>query len=123
MSFLDGIFGKKSVEVSNLDWNALSDVSQLDTIIENSKTKPQAIFKHSTRCGISSSVLRKFEQQFDTSSLMELHFLDLLNYRALSSEIAQRFDVTHQSPQLLVIKNGVVVAHDSHYGILDINIS
>ncbi len=77
MSFLDGIFGKKSVEVSNLDWNALSDVSQLDTIIENSKTKPQAIFKHSTRCGISSSVLRKFEQQFDTSSLMELHFLDL----------------------------------------------
>ncbi len=123
MSFLDRIFGKKSVEVSNLDWNALSDVSQLDTIIENSKTKPQAIFKHSTRCGISSSVLRKFEQQFDTSSLMELHFLDLLNYRALSSEIAQRFDVTHQSPQLLVIKNGVVVAYDSHYGILDINIS
>jgi len=117
MSFLDGIFGKKSVEVSNLDWNALSDVSQLDTIIESSKTKPQIIFKHSTRCGISSSVLRKFEQQFDTASSTELHFLDLLNHRALSSEIAQRFDVIHQSPQLLVIKNEVVVYNASHYDI------
>ncbi len=122
MSFLDGIFGKKSIETSNLDWNHLSDVSQLDTIIENSNTKTQVIFKHSTRCGISRSVLKKFEQQFDTSNLTELHYLDLLNHRSISFEIAQRFNVIHQSPQLLIIKNGVVEAHDSHYGILDVSL-
>ncbi len=120
MSFLDSIFGKKSMENSNVDWNHLSDVSQLDTIIKASNTKPQAIFKHSTRCGISRGVLRKFEQQFDSSSPIELHFLDLLSYRSVSNEIAHRFNVIHQSPQLLVIKNGEVVEHDSHYDILGI---
>ncbi|MCF6349108.1 MAG: bacillithiol system redox-active protein YtxJ [Flavobacteriaceae bacterium] len=110
-------------EESAIDWIQLTDTSQLDIIIENSKVKTQAIFKHSTRCGISSSALRKFEKQFDTSNLTELHYLDLLNQRAISNEIAQRFNVIHQSPQLLIIKNGVVEAHDSHYGILDMDVS
>lgn len=123
MSFLDNIFGKKPIETSNLDWNHLSDVSQLDIIVENSNTKTQAIFKHSTRCGISRSVLRKFEQQFDSSSSVELYFLDLLNHRDISNEIAHRFNVIHQSPQLLVIKNEVVEAHDSHYDILEVDVS
>ncbi len=123
MSFLDGIFGKKSIEASDLDWNSLSDISQLDTIIENSKVKAQAIFKHSTRCGISRSVLRKFEQQFDSSSPIELHYLDLLSHRSISNEIAQKFNVVHQSPQLLVIKNGEVIVYDSHYDILSVKIS
>jgi len=118
MSFLDDIFGKKSVEASKLNWNSLSSVSQLDTIGENSNNKTQAIFKHSTRCGISSSVLRKFEQQFDGPSPVELHFLDLLKHRAISNEIASRFNVEHQSPQLLIIKNREVVHHVSHYDIL-----
>jgi len=119
MSFLDDIFGKKSVEASKLNWNSLSDVSQLETISKNSNNKTQAIFKHSTRCGISSNVLRKFEQQFDSSRPVELHFLDLLKYRAVSNEIAQRFSVEHQSPQLLIIKNKEVVHNVSHYDILE----
>ena len=123
MSFLDSFFGKSSERASNLDWSALSDIAQLDTIVKDSNSKTQVIFKHSTRCGISSSVLRKFEQQFDNDSAVALHFLDLLNYRSISNEIAERFDIAHQSPQLLVIKNGVVVAHDSHYTILDIDIT
>jgi len=124
MSFLDSFFGKSSERASNINWSTLSDIAQLDTIVKDSDNKTQVIFKHSTRCGISSSVLRKFEQQFDhDNSSLSLHFLDLLNYRSISNEIAERFDITHQSPQLLVIKNGVVVAHDSHYTILDIDMT
>jgi len=123
MGFIDSFFGKSSERVSNINWSTLSDIAQLDTIINDSDSKTQVIFKHSTRCGISSSVLRKFEQQFDNKSTVSLHFLDLLNYRSISNEIVKRFDVVHQSPQLLVLKNGVVVTHDSHYTILDIDVT
>jgi len=118
MSFLDSIFGKKSKENSNLDWNTLSDIAQLETIVKNSSTKTQAIFKHSTRCGISSVVLRKFEKQFDISTSIDLYFLDLLSNRELSNEIAHRFNILHQSPQLLIIKNKKIVYHASHYDII-----
>ena len=123
MNFFKNLLSNKTNEESALDWIQLIEMSQLDTIIKNSNTKTQAIFKHSTRCGISRSVLRKFEQQFDSSSSVELHFLDLLNHRDISNEIAHRFNVIHQSPQLLVIKNGVVEVHDSHYDILEVDVS
>ena len=122
MSILDNIFGKKSMESSNLNWNLLSEMSQIDNIIEKSNVKPQVLFKHSTRCGISSGVLRRFEKEFDTSINMELYFLDLLRYRNISNEIADRFNIVHQSPQLIVIKNGVVVAHDSHYDLMNLDL-
>ena len=125
MGIIKRLFGSQ-IEVnniSNLDWNLLSDLTQLDTIAKDSNTKTQVIFKHSTRCGISSGVLRKFEKQFGASNSIVLHFLDLLRYRDISNEIASRFDVAHQSPQLLVIKNGVVAKYDSHYGILELDIA
>ena len=112
-----------SNEESSLNWIQLTDESQLDEIAKNSNTSTILIFKHSTRCGISKSVLRKFEKQLDTSIDTELYFLDLINHRDISNEIAKRFDIVHQSPQLLVIKNGVVVEHDSHYDILNMTVS
>jgi len=119
MSFFDNIFGKRGESTSNVDWNPLSDITQLDTIIEDSDTKIQAIFKHSTRCGISSGVLRKFEQKlFDTSSSVELHFLDLIANRDVSNEIAERFNIIHQSPQLLLIRNREIIHYASHYDIV-----
>ena len=120
MSFFNSIFGKREASTTNINWTFLEDVSQLDSIIEASKTKPQAIFKHSTRCGISRGVLNRLEKTLEGVNDTELYFLDLLNHRAISSEIAQRFDVMHQSPQLLIIENGVVKTHASHYDILEI---
>jgi len=122
MNFFKNLLSNTTNEESAIDWIQLTDTSQLDIIIENSKVKTQAIFKHSTRCGISSSVLRKFEKQFDTSNSVDLYYLDLLSYRTISNEIAQRFNIIHQSPQLLMIKDGVVVANDSHYDILDLGV-
>jgi len=105
-----------------LPWQALTDISQLDTIADNSKSKVQVIFKHSTRCGISSMVMKQFVSDYNLDLNIDLHYLDLLSYRNVSDEIGYKFQVMHQSPQLLVIKNDVVVAHASHGAINEIDL-
>ena len=115
------IFGSKSQENNRkkINWIPLINVEQLKEV--NSSEKTVLIFKHSTRCGISRTVLQKFEHNFEIEEeKMTLYFLDLLVHRELSHKIAENYKVEHQSPQLLVIKNGKVVMHDSHSGILSI---
>ncbi|MDK2772203.1 MAG: bacillithiol system redox-active protein YtxJ [Flavobacterium sp.] len=115
MSFFDKIFSSDKNEVnSNVKWIPLTDVSQLDEIVENSKDKTIGIFKHSTRCSISRFALKQFENEYDLEEKVALYFLDLLNHRDVSNEIANRFQVVHQSPQLILIKNGVAVYNASH---------
>ncbi len=100
---------------SKVQWTPLTNVDQLDTIVEESKTQPVAIFKHSTRCGISRMVIKQFEASYNLDEhQMKVYYLDLLNYRPISEEIAARFQVWHESPQLIMLKNGVTVAHASH---------
>lgn len=117
-----GLFGskgdKEEKEEVSVPWNRLDSLEQLDIIAEESQTKPVAIFKHSTRCGISRMVLRNFESNYNMdASQMKLYFLDLLAHRDVSDEVGYRFQVMHQSPQLIVIKNGNAVAHASHHSI------
>ena len=115
MSFFDKIFGSENSEVnSNVNWIPLTAISQLDEIVENSNNKTIVIFKHSTRCSISRFALKQFESEYNLEDKVDLYFLDLLNYREVSNEIVNRFQVVHQSPQLLLIKNGVAVYNASH---------
>jgi bacillithiol system protein YtxJ len=119
MGIFNKIFGSSDAsetpEPSKVQWIPLTDMAQLDTIVEESKTKPVAIFKHSTRCGISKMVINQFERSYDLeANQMNVYYLDLLNYRPISQEIAARFQVWHESPQLIVIKNGITVGHASH---------
>ena len=119
MGIFNKLFGSseasKTSVPSKLQWTALTNVDQLDTIVEESKTQPVAIFKHSTRCGISRMVIKQFEGSYDLEEKqMKVYYLDLLNYRPISEEIAARFQVWHESPQLIMIKNGVTVANASH---------
>lgn len=65
-------------------------------------------------------VLKQFEQKFHADENTVLYFLDLLRYRDISNAIAQRFNVRHQSPQVLVIENGTCSTHASHYGIVEL---
>lgn len=106
-----------------LPWIALNSITQLDEIAEKSKGKTQLIFKHSTRCGISRMVMNQFVSAYDVDSNADLYYLDLLNYRDVSNEVGYKFQVMHQSPQLLVMRNGVVVAHDSHGGINEMDLA
>ncbi len=128
MGLLDGLFGKKSSGVEErkkvLPWTQLNTVDQLGDIIEKSAQKPQIIFKHSTTCGISRMVLQMFGNDYDLNDEeADLYFLDLHAFREVSNEVAKKFQVLHQSPQLLVIKKGVVVAHESHGAISEINLN
>ncbi|MDI9310386.1 MAG: bacillithiol system redox-active protein YtxJ [Limnohabitans sp.] len=123
MSFLKNIFGgnEPQNEGSKVNWNQLTELKQLDEIVQQSKEKPVLIFKHSTRCIISKTVLKNFEKDFGFGDAVISYYLDLLEYRPISNEIASVFNVTHQSPQLLVIKDGVCISNASHDSILDID--
>lgn len=119
MSFLKNIFGATETEkpTSNLNWNKLEDLGQLEEIIELSATKPVLIFKHSTTCSISRMAYKYFNREFNLQNEIDIYYLDLLNFRAISNEVASRFGVVHQSPQILLIKNGVSVYNKSHENI------
>lgn len=106
-----------------LPWLPLTQVDQLNAISEKSKTKTQFIFKHSTRCGISRMVMNQFVSAYALDTNADLYYLDLLNYRDVSNEVGYKFQVMHQSPQLLIIKNGVAVAHASHGAVNDMDLN
>lgn len=115
MSLFSGLFGNNtSSEFSKVPWIPLTTLSQIDQLMEESQKKPLLIFKHSTRCGVSRSVLKQFENEFDLADAVDAYYLDLLEYRPISSAIAEQFSVTHQSPQLILLNKGQVVHHASH---------
>lgn len=100
-----------------MNWNPINSVDQLEQIKAKSFTTPQVIFKHSTTCSISRMALDRFERS-ETPENVDFHYLDLLNYRAISNEIATFFQVHHESPQVILIKNGECIYDESHYGIM-----
>lgn len=102
---------------SAFPWIQLSTENTLDEIIELSFQKPVILFKHSTRCSISSMALSRFEREWDLSQHVELFYLDLIAFRELSNEIARVLNVEHQSPQVFLLKNGEVIYNASHNGI------
>jgi bacillithiol system protein YtxJ len=116
MSLFKNIFGSSEEQKSEskLNWNPLTDLGQLNEITEASFEKPVVIFKHSTRCSISRMALKQFENEFTLDDKIQLYFLDLLNYREVSNEIASRFGVQHQSPQLILVKDGNAIFSTSH---------
>lgn len=126
MGLFSGLFGNsenRKKEEKILPWIALTGKAQLEEIELKSKSKPQLIFKHSTTCGISRMVLRSFTDSFDFGTeQMDIYYLDLHAYRDVSNEVAYKFQVIHQSPQLLLIENDTVIVHDSHGGINDIDL-
>ena len=101
-------------------WLPLTQPEQLQDIVRESHEHPVLIFKHSTTCSISASAKSRLERQWPDASLpadTPIYYLDLLRYRPLSAQIAQEFNVQHESPQLLLIQDGACTYHASHMGI------
>lgn len=119
MSFLNKIFGNSEEEkTSPTFWQNLTTEEDLSKAIAESFEKKVVIFKHSTRCFISKTVLKNFEKEVANSDKdVEYYFLDLIAYRAISNKIAEDFGVTHQSPQMIVLENGKAVKDASHQSI------
>lgn len=99
-----------------LNWIRLTDTQQVEAIKELSFEKPQVLFKHSTRCGISNVALKRIEKAGHIPGA-DFYFLDLIRFRTVSDRIASDFKIYHESPQLLLIKNGRCVYNESHLGI------
>jgi len=120
MNFLKNIFKETSSNASenskeDVKYFELNKMEQFDEMDEISATKSIVIFKHSTRCSISRMALKQFDAAFNyPEEKIDWYLLDLLNHRDLSNEIAHRYNVTHQSPQILVIQNGKAVFNASH---------
>ena len=99
-----------------MNWIDLTNEEELQQIKVNSNTKPQVIFKHSTRCSISSVAKNRLERSIEHDEV-DFHYLDLIKYRPVSNKIAEVYNVYHESPQILVIKNGECIYDESHSAI------
>ena len=102
-----------------MNWNQLNSEKTLETIKELSASKAVIIFKHSTRCPVSHMALSWFERSWKDEEMQQVepYYLDLLQHRPISGKIAEEFDVQHESPQLLLIRNGKCTYHRSHSNI------
>lgn len=116
MGFFDSFFGNNdNVAQPTFPWKVLTHEAQLtDEIIPTSFSKPIVLFKHSTRCIISRTALAQFEKTYNFDTLFDVYYLDLITYRSVSNAIATTFEVIHQSPQILVIKDGKCLYSASH---------
>ena len=101
-----------------MNWNRLERPEQLKEIITESADNNILIFKHSTRCSISEAAKYRLDADLDAlKSVYDVHYLDLLTYRDISKLVAERFDVIHQSPQVIVVQKGKPTYTASHYDI------
>lgn len=97
-----------------MNWTSLEDYSQINSALQASK--PFLVFKHSTRCSISSMAKSRFERNFDLEDV-QAFYLDLIEFRSISNQLATDFNINHQSPQLMFIQNGICTYHASHNAI------
>jgi len=123
------IFGKKSDKEGTkkanglkIDWIPLKSVEEIEEVKTASKEGYVGVFKHSTRCSISTTVISRFEKSFPKDINLQMYYIDLLNFREVSNAIASEFNVVHQSPQLVIIKDGESVLDASHDGILQVDL-
>jgi bacillithiol system protein YtxJ len=125
MNFIKSMFkseesNQSDAKIQGFPWKPLQDIDQINELLEASKHQTIIIFKHSTRCGTSRAVIKNFEQDQKSRLDVAFYYLDLLNYRAVSNAVASQLQVNHQSPQVIVLKDGAVVAHDSHFDALSL---
>ena len=99
-----------------MNWIDMKNESDLNGLIEKSREKPQVIFKHSSRCGISAMAKSRLERSIAPSNA-DFYFLDLISHRDISNKVSSVFNVYHESPQILVIKNGECIYDESHSSI------
>lgn len=99
-----------------MNWNHLENIAQLDAIKKDSFEQPQVIFKHSTRCSISSMAKNRLDRS-ESPEGIRFYYLDLIAHRDISNKIAEDFFVEHESPQVLLIRNGECIYDESHSGI------
>ena len=99
-----------------MNWNKITSSEDIVRLKSESESKTVLIYKHSTRCSISSTALSRLERAWSENDIVT-YFLDLIRHRDLSQQIATEFNITDESPQVLLIQKGKCVYNNSHLGI------
>ncbi|MEJ6491184.1 MAG: bacillithiol system redox-active protein YtxJ [Flavobacteriales bacterium] len=108
-------FSTKEKSTKTIPWQKLTEMSQLQEILDNKSGEQHILFKHSTRCNISSIAFRRFETEWNEEyNSTHIWYLDLLVHRDISNSIAEKTGVYHQSPQVIALKNGEVIYTETH---------
>ena len=102
-----------------INWTELKEEIQIENILEESKKYPVLIFKHSTRCSISVTALNRLERNWSPEKItpIKTYYLDLLSHRSVSHQVSECFGVEHESPQVLILKDGKPMHVRSHLSI------
>ncbi|HMN89923.1 MAG TPA: bacillithiol system redox-active protein YtxJ [Saprospiraceae bacterium] len=101
-----------------LNWIALENSEQLAQIHQISQHKACIIFKHSSRCAVSSVAKHRLESDWRLDAeIVQAYFLDVIRHRDVSNQVADQFQVWHESPQVLLIRQGTCVYDTSHLDI------
>ena len=112
-----GLFSK-TPKREPLPWVEITSTNQLNDLLHNIGEKPVLLFKHSTRCSISSMALNGFERNWTSGKeLCDIYFIDLLKHRDVSDLVAELTGIHHQSPQAIVIKGKEIVYDATHSAI------
>lgn len=98
-------------------WSKITSKEQVDLVIQESLNAPQVIFKHSIRCNLSESIFNHLNEWNNDQQILTIHYLDIINYRAVSNYIEELFGILHESPQIILLQQGKVQYHESHYRI------
>lgn len=106
-------FFKDTKELSASAWETLDNVEQIEGLVQESMSYPIVVFKHSTRCSISSMAKSRLEYAQSEQS-PKIYYLDLIAHRDVSDALASQWKVRHESPQVIVLAKGKVVYHTSH---------
>ncbi|MCB0475649.1 MAG: bacillithiol system redox-active protein YtxJ [Flavobacteriaceae bacterium] len=124
MKIIKNFFSSSSSKFDSVNWNEINSLVQLDSILSESNKEALCLFKHSTRCAISASVLRKLEKKLFVAPKFGTvcYMVKVIENREVSNRISERLNLRHETPQMIILKNETVVAHGSHYDILDMEL-
>ena len=119
MGLLDFFKTEETTPDKSFNWFTIKSKEQFQELDRLSKDKLMVIFKHSTMCPISSMALKRFQKEadFDTEQV-DLFFVNVIDQQAIADAIGEYYGVVHQSPQLLIIKDGEAVYHSSHSAVV-----
>ena len=112
-----GLFNFNKTPNDVLPWITINSTEQLIDALNNVSETPILLFKHSTRCSISSMALNGFERNWTGNAKCELYFIDLIKNRDVSNKSVELTGVHHQSPQAIVLRNSNVIYDATHTSI------
>ena len=88
----------------------ITDSESFEELLARSNRQPVVLFKHSITCSISGLAYQELKRFNGEVALVEVQ-----KARELSKEIEKRTGIAHQSPQVMVLRNGQVVWNASHW--------